>query len=133
MNLRVIKATFLTSAVYDAVLGLGFLFVPTVIFNLFDVTPPNHLAYVQFPALLLIVFAYMFYQIAKNPESRRELMVYGMFLKLSYSGVTLGYHFTQHIPAMWIPMAYIDLAFFALFFLAWKKTAPSVPLSHISR
>jgi hypothetical protein len=55
---------FLVAALYDGVLGLAFLIAPAEIFVMYGVEPPNHMAFVQFPAFLLIIFAIMFYRVS---------------------------------------------------------------------
>ena len=122
MSHKWIKAVFFASAVYDGVLGLGFLFCAHCIFGYFGVTLPNHMAYVQFPALLLIIFAIMFFQISRDPVRYRDYMLYGMGLKVAYIGIVLGYHWTSGIPSMWLPWAYIDIVFLIAFILAWTST-----------
>ena len=114
-----ISALFWISAVYDGMLGAVFLAAPLYPFELFDVTPPNHVAYVQFPAALLIVFAFMFLAIAAKPVANRQLIVYGILLKVAYVGVAAGHWFTAGIPAMWKPLAVIDLAMVVLFAVAY--------------
>lgn len=114
-----IKPLFAAAAVYDGLLGLTFVFFPAAIFALYGVAPPNHLAYVQFPALLLVVFAGMFVRVARGPREHRDLIPYGMALKASYSGLVFYYELTQGIPFMWIPWAWADLGFLVAFVLAW--------------
>jgi hypothetical protein len=77
---------------------------------------------VQFPALLLIVFGVMYARIAMDPVGRRELMVYGIGLKLAYTGVTFFHFFAGSMPSMWMPFAYADLVFLVLFVVAWRQT-----------
>jgi hypothetical protein len=55
-----ILAVFWTAAAYDGLLGVLFLIRPGWAFRVFEVTPPNHMGYVQFPAALLIIFGIMF-------------------------------------------------------------------------
>ncbi len=117
-----IRALFIVAALYDGVLGLAFLRWHAGIFEYFAVTPPNHPAYVQFPALLLVLFAIMFLRIASDPLRFRELMLYGVGLKASYSGLAFWYQGTQGIPAMWLPWAWADLAFLLLFLAAWRAS-----------
>jgi hypothetical protein len=118
MSPRWVRPLFVIAAVYDGVLGLVFLFAPTWPFAMYGVPPPNHVGYVQFPALLLLVFAVMFLRIAADPPGRRELILYGSGLKVSYCA-TVGFHeLTAGIPSMWIPWAWADLVFLALFVLA---------------
>lgn len=115
-----IKPLFVFAAAYDGVLGLAFLFFPMQIFSLYGVEPPNHLAYVQFPALLLVIFAAIFLRIAKDPKGHQDLIPYGIALKVSYSGLAFWYELTQGIPSMWIPWAWADLAFLITFVIVWR-------------
>ena len=131
MNAQWIKPLFLIAALYDGILGLAFLIAPIGIFAMYGVEPPNHMAYVQFPAFLLIIFAIMFYRIAMDPIRNRELILYGCGLKVAYCSLVLVYELTTGISSMWIPWAWADLVFLVLFVTAWKKlgkasgTAPS--------
>jgi hypothetical protein len=126
MEARWIRPLFAIAGIYDGLLGLAFLFFPKNLFRTFEVTPPNHWGYVKFPALLLILFAAMFFAIAKNPIRRRELMLYGCGLKLAYCGTVFWYQIRFGIPGMWIPWAWADLAFLILFAAAWVRTASTV-------
>lgn len=116
-----IRWVFAGSALYDGVLGLVFLFAAARLFEAFRVTPPNHFGYVQFPALLLIIFAGMFAQIAADPLRRREWIPYGAGLKIAYCTVVFYHYILGSIPFIWVPFAYADLAFLALFILAWHR------------
>ena len=112
---RAIVVLFVLAALYDGVLGLAFLVWPEAVFTLFGVTPPNHFGYVQFPAAILILFARMFWAIAQDAEGNRNLIPYGILLKVSYCGVVFAYWFSTGIPTMWKPFAIADLVFMALF------------------
>jgi len=112
-----ISALFLLAALYDGGLGALFLVAPGAVFRYFNVVPPNHFGYVQFPAAMLLVFALMFLQVAQNAVANRRLIVYGILLKLSYCGVVFWYWFTAGIPDLWKPFAVIDLVTAGLF--AW--------------
>ncbi len=122
MNAKWLKPFFILSGCYDGILGLAFLFFAGAIFERFGVTPPNHLAYVHFPALLLIVFAIMFFRIASDPVKNRELIWYGIGLKISYCTIAFWYQLKEGIPSLWIPWAWADLVFLALFVYALKIT-----------
>lgn len=124
MQTKWIRVLFVVAGIYESVLGLAFLAFPTWVFSLHHVEPPNHLAYIQFPALLLLVFSVMFFRIAANPVARRELILYGCGLKISYCSMTFWYQVTHGIPSMWIPWAWADLAFLVLFVLARQCLRP---------
>jgi hypothetical protein len=116
-----IRALFALAAVYDGVLGIVFLVVPAVPFRLFAVPPPNHMGYVRFPAALLVVFALMFLEIARDPARGRNLIPYGILLKASYCGVVFSYWILEGIPRMWKPFAIADLAFGTAFLAAYLR------------
>ena len=114
-----VSPLFWISAAYDGVLGILFLAVPWWLFATFDVPPPNHMAYVQFPAALLIIFGLIFVSIARNPLANRGQIVYGILLKVAYCALAFYYWFTQDIPWIWKPFAVIDLAMCVLFVIAY--------------
>ncbi|HSB73920.1 MAG TPA: hypothetical protein VLT62_31725 [Candidatus Methylomirabilis sp.] len=120
-----IRALFLIAGTYDGILGLAFLAVPASIFATFAVPPPNHWGYVQFPAALLIVFALMFFAVGTKPERNRNLIPYGILLKVSYSGVVFGWWMTSGIPGMWKPFAVFDIIFAGLFVWAYRSLGMS--------
>lgn len=115
-----IKAVFWVSAIYDCLLGLVFLVGAAAVFEHFGVPLPNHPGYLQFPALILILFGVMFAQIALDPSGRRDWICYGIGLKLSYAGVVLYHQATAGVPSMWLPFAYADLLFLVGFVAAWR-------------
>ncbi len=116
-----IKPLFTVAGLYDGILGALFLIVPTQLFDAMNVTSPNHIGYVQFPAFLLIIFAVMFFNIAKDPAANRSLILYGILLKISYCAIVFVYTIVGQMPWMWIPFAYCDLAFLVAFIIAKKQ------------
>jgi hypothetical protein len=121
MALRaIITLLFAVAALYDGLLGLLFLAAGVRVFQWFDVTPPNHPGYVQFPAALLIVFALMFLAVARAPYANRRLIPYGMLLKASYCGVVFFHWCTAGLPYIWKPFAVADLVFLGLFAWAYR-------------
>jgi hypothetical protein len=118
---RAIAALFLVAALYDGLLGAVFLVAPGWVYEQAQVTPPNHWAYVQFPAALLMVFACMFVAIGINPIANRNLIPYGILLKVSYCGLAFWYWSIAGVPGLWKPFAVIDLIMAVLFALAFRK------------
>jgi len=129
MNEKTIKMFYVLSGLYDGVLGLAFLLFPAAVYAMYAVEPPNHMAYVQFPALLLIVFGAMFIQISRNPVKNRGLILYGCALKVSYCSMVFGYMATSGVPAMYVPFAYADLVFLALFIVTYRSLGEPLPAS----
>jgi hypothetical protein len=116
-----IRGLFVVAALYDGILGLAFLVVGPALFGRLGIPPPNHWGYVHFPALLLLIFAAAFAAVAYEPVSSRNLIPYGVSLKLAYCG-TVFYHWAAGgIPGAWKPFAFIDLVFAALF--VWAHAA----------
>jgi ammonia channel protein AmtB len=126
-NRSAIAALFLIAAAYDGILGLAFLVAHDALFQWFNVTPPNHPAYVEFPAALLIIFALMFAAVARDPKANANLIPYGMLLKLSYCTTAFWYWFRTGIPNMWKPWAFLDLVFLVLFYAAYRQLGKAVP------
>jgi hypothetical protein len=121
MKTTTVSGLFLVAALYDGLLGLAFLAAANWIFQSAQVTPPNHVGYVQFPGAILMVFGLMFAAIARRPRENRNLIPYGILLKVSYCGVA-GYHWlVGGIPALWKPFVVIDLVFLVLFLLAYRS------------
>lgn len=117
------RTVFSIAALYDGLLGGSFLVAGERLFAAYNVTPPNHWGYIQFPAALLLVFALMFVAIARRPWQNRNLIPYGMLLKVAYCSV-IGWHWWHgNIPGMWVPFAAIDFVFLILFIAAWFATA----------
>lgn len=120
-NVKQISFLFYIAALYDGILGAAFIFIPSSIFSWFNVTPPNHPGYMHFPAALLVVFAIMFINIARQPFRNRNLIPYGILLKLSYCSVVFWHWFSGGLPDMWKPFAVLDVVFGILFFLAYAS------------
>ncbi len=121
MSVKWTKVLFIASGIYDALLGLAFLLFGLEVFRFAGVTPPNHIGYIQFPALLLVLFGIMFLGIAKDPGGRYECIPFGMGLKFAYFGVVFWHQLHGGVPFLWIPWAWADLIFFLLFFAAWRN------------
>lgn len=119
-DLKRISLLFWIAAAYDGVLGVIFLIAPGMPFRVMEIPPPNHVGYVQFPAALLIVFALLFAAVARKPARNRNLIPYGIGLKVSYCSITFLYWIFSTLPFMWKPFAVFDLAFGVLFYMAFR-------------
>ena len=97
---RSIVALFGVAAAYDGLLGIAFLL---------------------FPAALLVIFGLLFLNVAWRPHANRNLIPYGILLKVAYCAVVFGHWFTADIPGMWKPLAFADAAFAVLFVWAYVR------------
>jgi len=122
-----IQSLFVVAGVYDFVIGLAFLFFGPQIFAAASVPPPNHWGYIQFAALLLVVFGLMFFAVARDPVANRNLIPFGMLLKLCYAGVVAYYWFTTDCPMLFKPFAVIDLVMFVFFLWAYRERLTAAP------
>lgn len=118
-----VRALFAVAAVYDGILGIAFIIAGPAMFAWFGITPPNHWGYIHFPAGLLVVFALMFLAVARNPAANRNLIPYGILLKVCYVA-TAGSHWALNgIPVIWKPFVVFDILFAVLFVLAYRTIA----------
>ena len=126
---KMIKPLYIVAAIYDAVLGIAFLFAADAVFEQFmpEIEMPYHPGYIQFPAALLLVFALMYFAIARNPVRNRNLILYGILLKVSYCSIILWHWTSGELQAwIWKPFCIFDIIFLVLFVYTWRATGKSV-------
>jgi hypothetical protein len=119
-----VRIVLILCGIFDGVLGIIVAAAPAALFRAFGVTPPNHFGYVQFPALLLIIFAVIFFRAAADPVQRRDQILYGVALKASYSGLVFWYRLHGGVPSLWIPWAWVDAVSMVLLILCWRISSP---------
>jgi len=120
MNIGSIRLLFAIAGIYDFVIGLTFLAFGPQLFEAAGVPAPNHWGYLQFAALLLAVFGIMFFAVTVNPLGNRNLIPYGVLLKVSYVGVVSYYWATTDVPMLFKPFAVIDAVMLVLFLIAYR-------------
>ena len=121
INDKFSRYVFGAACIYDGLLGILYFTMPRQIYDWLGAIFPNHIAYVQFPALLLIVFAIMFFNIARDPQGNRNLFIYAILMKLSFSIVVTIHWINATITDMWTPMALVDFLFAVLFYFAYRR------------
>jgi hypothetical protein len=122
MSISTIRKLFVIAGVYDFAIGLAFLIFGPQLFAFAGVPQPNHWGYIQFGSLILTVFGMMFFAVAYDPVTNRNLIPYGMLLKLSYTGLVTYYWVTTDCPLLFKPFAIIDALMFVVFYLAYQQT-----------
>ena len=115
------RLLFVVAGLYDFAIGIAFLFFGPRLFDWAGVPQPNHWGYIQFGSLLLIIFGLMFFAVASNPVANRNLIPYGILLKISYSGLVFYYWLTSGCPTLFKPFAVIDAVMLILFVVAYQK------------
>lgn len=121
MSLPAIRILFVVAGAYDFLIGLTFLFFGEQLFEKAGVPQPDHWAYIQFGSLMLMIFGTMFVAIALDPKANRNLIPYGMMLKVAYVALCSYYWFTTDCPTLFKPFAVIDLIMLILFYVAFSK------------
>jgi hypothetical protein len=116
-----IRPLFWLAAAYDGILGAIFLASPSWVFTQFNVAPPNHFGYVQFPAALLVIFGMIFVAIARDPVANRSQILYGILLKVAYCSIAGYYWVTADIPVIWKPFVWADFIMGLLFIVAYAS------------
>ena len=126
-SLLPVRILYAIASVYDGLLGLVFIVAGAQVFDLAGITPPNHWGYVHFAAGILVIFGYMFLMIALHPVENRNLITYGILLKVCYVGTVGWYWYHGGVPAMWKYFAGADTVFAALFFWSMVRLEEMVP------
>lgn len=116
-----ISVLFWIAGVYDGLLGLVFLFFGMRVMGALQIAPPNHVGYFQFPAALLIIFALIFFAIARNPIANRQMIWYGVLLKIAYCTIVFGHWVASGLPWIWKPFAFADALWIVLFVWAYSR------------
>jgi hypothetical protein len=116
-----VRWLFAVCGVYDAGIGLAFVAGGPTIFDAAGVPHPNHWGYIQFAALLLVVFGLMFFAVAADPLANRNLIPFGMLLKVCYVGIVGFYLATAGMPLLFQPFAGIDAVMLVLFAVAYRR------------
>jgi len=117
-----IRLVFVLGGLYDLLAGIVFLLFANAIYHRAGITFPSHPAYVQLPAVVIMVFGAMFFQIAYDPKANRNMMPYALAFKASYCLVILSHAVAHNMPFLLLPFAWADIVFFVLFAAAYRAT-----------
>jgi hypothetical protein len=124
-SLLAVRILYALAAAYDGLLGLAFIFAGPQIYSFFGITPPNHWGYVHFGAGILVIFGWMFLEIARRPLESRNLIPYGILLKVCYVATVGWYWGHGDVPAMWKYFLAADSVFMVLFLLSLSAVRPT--------
>ena len=118
-SLKAVRWLFVVVGLYDGLLGGVFLLAPAWAMKTAGIADPPHAGYVQFSAALLVVFAAMFFGIAGRPRRNRNLIPYGIGLKIAYCGVVGWYWWAGQASMIWKPFLVCDVIFLVAFVWAY--------------
>ena len=124
MSLTITRLVFIVAGLYDFIIGLVFLFFGVSMFEWAKIPQPDHWAYIQFGALMLLIFGAMFFAIASKPVENRNLIPYGILLKICYVSIVGYYWATTGCPMLFKPFLFIDTVLLVLFVMAYFGSVP---------
>jgi len=116
-----IRILFVFVGIVEFVLGPLFIFFPGLVFELSKITPLKNLEYIQFPALLIMVFGLMMFSVARNPVKNVNLIPYICLFKVSYITVVFYNCFAKDLSSLWIGFSFFDIAYLIGFLIAYKQ------------
>ena len=119
MKPKVVRAMFLTGAVFNWLVGLALLLDATLLFELFAVTPvPTEPLFVQLFAWLVIIFGVGYLWVSRDPLANVPIIKLGMLGKTSVFLVCLAAVVTGTVSWQMMILATVDLVYATLFWLA---------------
>ena len=121
MKAGVMRAMFLSGAVFNWLVGLGLLFDAGLLFELFSVSPtPTEPLFVHLFAWLVIVFGVGYYWISRDPPGNVPIIRLGMLGKASVVLVCLAAVVMGTASWQLMILAAADLVYAILFWRAMR-------------
>ena len=121
MSLNLIRLIFIIAALSDFLFGLGVLIAGSAILPWAGISATGHWGPIQFASLMLMIFGLMFASVAFDPISQRNLIRYGLLLKLSFCGLVAYYWMTSEVPMLVRIFAVADAILYVLFLVSYLK------------
>ncbi|HTY13902.1 MAG TPA: hypothetical protein VMD02_06960 [Candidatus Omnitrophota bacterium] len=115
-----IKALFMFVGAVEFAVGGLFIFFPMQVYawsGMARSVPPE---YIQFPALLIMVFGLMMFNIASDPAKNRNLIFYCILFKAALCSVVVYNWAFGEISSLWKIFLGFDLAYLIGFILALR-------------
>ncbi|MBU0671688.1 MAG: hypothetical protein KJ732_01525 [Candidatus Margulisbacteria bacterium] len=116
-----IKILFAYVGVVEFAVGLPFLLLPGPVFSLAGIPLIDRLEFVQFPALLIMVFGLMMLNIARDPVRHQQLIIYCCLFKAAFIYVVVFNWLTKGLPLLWLLFASLDAIYLIGFIIAYLK------------
>jgi hypothetical protein len=117
------KKFYFLAALYDLILGFGFLFFYKPIYAFLKMNLPNNPAYLTFCALFVGIYGVLLFMISKNITASKNMIIYAILIKIGFTSVILYYYFIwgkEYVDFPFQVLAIIDFAFALLFIQSLK-------------
>ena len=117
------KKLYLVAALYDLILGFGFLLFYKTIYKVLGMNLPENPAYLSLCAIMIGIYGILLFMIYKNPEKSRNMIIYAILIKFAFVVVVLYYWLLVGSGYVDVPfriIAGIDLVFGFLFLNSLK-------------
>jgi hypothetical protein len=119
------KGLYLVGALYDLILGFGFLLFYKIIYDFFGMNLPPNPAYLSMCAMLIGLYGVLLFMIYQDPKNSRKMIIYASLIKFGFVAVVIYYWLFMGLEYVDMPfriLAGADL-FFGLLFLESLKFA----------
>jgi hypothetical protein len=119
------KKLYLIGALYDIILGFGFLLFYKFIYNILKMAIPPNPAYLSLCAMLIGLYGILLFMIYKDIKNSRNMIIYASLIKFGFVATVLYYWI--FVSADYVDMPFrilggIDLIFGILFIKSLKFT-----------
>jgi hypothetical protein len=104
----------------EFVIGGLFIFLPDQLFNYFALGLRPDTQYLQLPAVLIMVFGWMMFNVAKEPQKNLNLILYINLFKAGFISVVIYNWLTKGLPWLWLSFVGFDLVYLAGFLAAYR-------------
>ena len=104
MKERYYRGLYFIGALYDMILGFGFLLFYKPLYHILGMNLPPNPAYLSLCAMLIGLYGILLFMISKNPRNSKNEIIYALLVKFGFVAVVLYY---------WIFMGadYVDMPF----------------------
>lgn len=117
------KGLYLIGALYDIILGFGFLLFYKIVYNVLGMNLPPNPAYLSMCAMILGIYGILLFMIYQDPKNSRKMIIYSSLIKFGFVAVVLYYWLFVNPEYVDLPfriLAGIDLIFGLLFLESLK-------------
>jgi len=117
------KGLYLVGALYDIILGFGFLLFYKIIYDVLGMNLPSNPAYLSMCAMMIGLYGVLLFMIYQNPKNSRKMIIYASLIKFGFVAVVLYYWFFMGVEYVDMPFRILggaDLIFGLLFLESLK-------------